>query len=80
MAKKAKAVKKKGKDQPFLSRWRVVPLKSSFMATAILGFFISAYWVFPQSRNYGIAFMLIFVLMFISSFVSMERAPVRGMK
>ncbi|HIJ12093.1 TPA: hypothetical protein HA278_08610 [Candidatus Woesearchaeota archaeon] len=52
-----------------------VPLKGSFMATAILGFLISAYWVLPQSQNYGISFMIIFTLMFIASFISMTKAP-----
>ena len=26
-------------------KWEAVPLKGSFMITAILGFFISVYWV-----------------------------------
>jgi hypothetical protein len=57
--------------------WHAVPLKSSFMFTAILGFFVSAYWVFPQSYNFGIAFMLIFVMMFIASLISMTKAPIK---
>lgn len=59
-----------------LSRWHAVPLKGSFMITAILGFLISAYWVYPQSFNYGITFMIIFGLMFIASLISMTKAPV----
>ena len=45
---------------------------------AILGFLISVYWVYPQSVNYGVAFMLIFAVMFIASLVSMTKAPVAG--
>jgi len=65
---------KKGSKR--LSHWHAVPLKGSFMATAMLGFLISANWVYPQSLNYGISFMIIFTLMFIASFVSLTRAPV----
>jgi hypothetical protein len=57
-------------------KWRPAPLKSSFMASAMLGFFISAYWVYPQHMNWGIAFMIVFGVMFIASLVSMTKAPV----
>ncbi len=55
--------------------WSAVPLKSSFMVSAMLGFLISVYWVFPQSKNYGLAFMFVFGSMFIASLVSMTKAP-----
>ena len=79
---KRKAIKKKSttvhksKKTKGLSHWHAVPLKGSFMATAMLGFLISAYWVYPQSINYGLTFMIIFVLMFIASFISLTKAPV----
>ena len=80
VAKKSATVHKNNsntKKQPKgLSHWHAVPLKGSFMATAMLGFLISAYWVYPQSLNYGISFMIIFTLMFIASFVSLTKAPV----
>lgn len=57
-------------------KWKAVPLKGSFMVTAMLGFFISAYWVYPQSFNFGFAFMLIFAAMFAASMVSMTKAPI----
>ncbi len=69
MAKK-KAVSKIPK------KWHAVPLKSSFMATAILGFLISAYWVFPQSTNFGITFMIIFAVMFVAAIISATKAPI----
>ncbi|MBU0456960.1 MAG: hypothetical protein ABH824_02575 [Nanoarchaeota archaeon] len=56
-------------------KWHAVPLKGSFMVTAILGFLISAYWVYPQSFNFGVAFMFIFAAMFIASLISMTKAP-----
>jgi len=46
------------------------------MATAMAGFFISAYYVFPQSFNYGIAFMFLFALMFIAAIISTTKAPI----
>lgn len=60
------------------SRWQAVPLKGSFMVASILGFLITAYWVYPQSFNYGVAFLLIFGAMFIASIISMTKAPVAG--
>ena len=59
-----------------INRWHAVPLKGSFMVTAILGILISAYWVYPQSFNYGLTFMLVFGAMFIAALVSMTKAPV----
>ena len=63
--------------------WHAVPLKSSFMLTAILGFLVSAYYVYPQSKNYGLSFMVVFAVMFVAALVSMTKAPVSpswGMK
>ncbi len=64
------------RKKTFPSRWHFAPLKGSFMVSAMLGFLISAYWVYPQSLNYGMAFMLIFAVMFIASLISMTKAPV----
>ncbi|PIN73599.1 hypothetical protein COV20_05235 [Candidatus Woesearchaeota archaeon CG10_big_fil_rev_8_21_14_0_10_45_16] len=52
------------------------PLKGSFMVFAMIGFFVSAYLVYPENINYGIALMLVFALMFIASLISMSKAPV----
>ena len=56
--------------------WHAVPLKGSFMAFSMIGFFISIYLIYPRSMNWGISFMLLFAIMFIASLVSMTRAPV----
>ena len=56
--------------------WHPVYLKGSFMVTAILGFFISAYYVYPLSVNYGVSFMIVFILMLIAAVISMTKAPV----
>ena len=46
------------------------------MALSILGFLITAYLVYQQNYNYGLAFMIVFVLMFIASLISTAKAPV----
>mgnify|MGYP003997598365 FL=1 len=65
--------KRKSKRAP--RKWHAVPLKGSFMASAMLGFFISAYYVYPKTFNFGVTFMFIFALMFIAALVSMTKAP-----
>jgi len=68
MVKKKKKSKRK-------KRWIPAPLPASFMLIAILGFLISAFWVFPMSYNWGLAFLIFFTLMFIAAVISMTRAP-----
>jgi len=46
------------------------------MLASIIGFFISTYWLYPKSVNYGITFMILFTAMFIASLISMTKAPV----
>jgi len=68
--------RKKTVKIPSKLRWHAAPLKGSFMATSMLGFLISAYYVYPQSLNFGLAFMFIFTAMFVASLISMTKAPV----
>ncbi len=73
----AKHKKKVLKNSLPKKMWHPTPLKGSFMLIAILGFFVSAYIVYVEvSKDFGIAFMLVFVLMFIASLISMTKAPV----
>ena len=74
--KKARKNNSKSKNEKMFARWHAVPLKGSFMATAMLGFFISAYFVYPNNFNYGVAFMIIFAMMFIAAIISMTKAPI----
>ena len=69
---------KNAQKQSFENKWgwHPKPLKASFMAFALLVFLVSAYLIYPLSLNWGISFMLIFTIMFISSVVSMTKAPV----
>jgi len=76
MARKKIKKNKVSKKKRLPGKWHAVPLKGSFMITAMLGFLISAYWVYPQSFNYGLTFMIIFALMFIAALVSMTKAPI----
>ena len=57
---------------------KVVPLKASFMAAAIVGFIISYLYIYTQlgSKSWGFTFMLFFGAMFIASVISMTYAPV----
>lgn len=53
---------------------RFAPLPSSTMIIAILGFFISVVYVMKRWPSFGFAFMLVFVVMFIASMISMTYA------
>jgi len=78
MAKQKTKNTKNQKYQSKVSHWQAVPLKGSFMVTAILGFFLSYYYVYPVSYDFGIACMILFTLMFIAALVSMAKAPLMG--
>ena len=71
----AKRKIKRKKNKTKKRSWIPAPLPTSFILTAILGFVISAWWVFPESFNWGIAFMILFTLMFITSIINMTKAP-----
>ena len=47
------------------------------MLASMLGFAISAIWVYPESVNFGIAFMVVFGAMFVASIISMTRGPAK---
>jgi len=68
-----KKVRRSVKKAP--QKWHAVPLKGSFMVLSIMGFLITAYLVYPKSTNYGFAFMIVFIAMFIASMISMTKAP-----
>ncbi len=48
------------------------------MVTAIVGFIISALFVYKQlgNKTWGFTFMLFFALMFIAAVISMDSAPI----
>lgn len=61
-----------------LKRFKAAPLSSSFFFVAILGFVLSGlYYHFNKlSADFAIAFMILFVIMFIASLISMAKAPI----
>ncbi|MBD3203285.1 hypothetical protein GF327_03260 [Candidatus Woesearchaeota archaeon] len=52
----------------------VPPLSGGYMASSILGFFISAIYVFDKNHPWGLAFCIVFAIMFLSSVKSMTYA------
>jgi len=50
-------------------------LSAGFMLTSIIGFLISVFFVNGLSETWGFTFMLFFMIMFISSMISMTKAP-----
>ncbi|MBW2990049.1 hypothetical protein KY358_07075 [Candidatus Woesearchaeota archaeon] len=57
---------------------KVVPLHGSFMLTAIVGFLISALYIYRQlgNKTWGFTFMLFFAAMFVAAIISMTYSPV----
>ncbi len=57
----------------------VAPLKGGYMITSIVGFLISAVYVFPRSYTWGLTFIIFFTLMFVASMISMTYGPDEAM-
>ena len=57
----------------------VAPLKGGYMITSIVGFILSALYVFPRSERWGFTFVLFFTLMFVASMISMTYGPDEAM-
>ncbi len=72
-----KAGKRSAERRKSAEPWHAMPLKGSFMIISILGFLITVYLIYPASGDYGIAFMVVFIAMFIASLISMTKAPER---
>ena len=75
MAKRKHTLKRNVSQKQKAEPWHAMPLKGSFLALSILGFFITTYLIYPVSPNYGVAFMVVFITMFIASLISMTKAP-----
>lgn len=58
-----------------MAKYKIAPLSGSFLLASMLGFAISAIWVYPASKNFGISFMIVFAAMFIASIISMTKGP-----
>ena len=55
---------------------KIAPLKGSFMALAIIGFLVSAFWVIPINMTWGLTMLIFFSTMFIAAFISMTYSPI----
>lgn len=73
--KRKKPVKRSSIKNKSPEPWHALPLKGSFMVISILGFLITVYLIYPASADYGIAFMVVFIAMFVASLISMTKAP-----
>ena len=60
-------------------QYKVAPLTGGYMITSILGFLISAYYVYDVSNRWGFTFALFFFLMFVASMISMTYGPDEAM-
>lgn len=57
----------------------VAPLKGGYMITSIVGFLISAMYVYDISNRWGFTFALFFFLMFVASLIAMTYGPDEAM-
>ena len=57
-------------------KMKIAPLSGTFMITAIVGFLISAFYIFPKSSPWGLAFCVLFAIMFIAGMISVTKAPI----
>ncbi len=71
-----KRAKLQAKSNRPAKKWHPTPLKGSFMVMSIIGVLASYYVVLPQSLNFGASFLIIFLVMFIASLISMTKAPI----
>lgn len=55
--------------------FNIAPLSAGYAITSIVGFLISAFYVLPNSLDWGFAFTLFFSLMIVASLISMTYAP-----
>lgn len=60
--------------------FKVAPLSSHFMMVSMFGFIISAFFItHPIFKTWAWAFLVVFVLMFISSLISMSKTDYDGL-
>jgi len=61
-----------------MPKFKIAPLSGTFMITAILGFLISTIYIFPKSNPWGLAFSILFAIMFVAAMISTTYAPVEA--
>ena len=66
-------------EQSTMKKPKVAPLPNSFFLTSIIGFYISIIFVMPRSEDFGVAFSIVFIVMFIASMISLTYAPAKSL-
>jgi len=62
-----------------LNLTNVAPLKGGYMITSMVGFIISAIYVYDLNNTWGLTFSIFFFLMFVASMISMTYGPDEAM-
>ena len=60
-------------------RVRIAPLSNSFFFTSIVGFYISVIYVAKRWPDFGVAFGIVFAIMFFASVISFTYAPANAL-
>ena len=58
---------------------KIVPLSNSFFFMSIVGFYISVIYVAKKWPDFGVAFAIVFAVMFFASVISFTYAPARSL-
>ncbi|MFP4190038.1 MAG: hypothetical protein ACLFNK_01865 [Candidatus Woesearchaeota archaeon] len=67
------------KDRKTQRKPKIAPLSNSFFLISIVGLYVSLIFVTPKSPDYGVAFSIVFGIMFIASMISLTYAPARAL-
>ena len=57
-----------------VNRVRIAPLDGTYMLISIMGFLITIFWLWDMWPSMAAAFILVFVIMFVNSLISMTFA------
>lgn len=56
--------------------FKAAPLKSSFLLVGIIGFLISALYIYSLNHTWGFTFSIFFLIMVIAALVSMTKSKI----
>tara|TARA_Y100000310_G_C20638562_1_gene792572 strand:+ start:134 stop:373 length:240 start_codon:yes stop_codon:yes gene_type:complete len=62
-------------DKLIYNKYRIAPLSGGYMMTSIIGFFISVFYIYPNSNPWGFTLGLFFAIMIVDSLISMTYSP-----
>ena len=61
-----------------MAKRKVAPLSGGFMMTAIIGFLVSAIYIYPRSEAWGFTLMILFAIMFAAAMRATTLAPIEA--